>query len=454
MGGGSLRVLVIGGGGREHALAWKCSQSPRVTAVLVAPGNAGTAREPRVRNVAVAADDIDGLVALARREHIDLTIVGPEAPLVLGVVDAFEAAGLRCFGPRRAAARLEGSKAFSKAFLRRHGIPTAGYAAFTRADFDAEWVRRQRTPIVVKASGLAAGKGVVIAQSADEAIATALAMFDGRFGSAGDEVVIEEFLRGEEASFIVMADGAHVLPFATSQDHKRRDDGDRGPNTGGMGAYSPAPVVTPALHGRIMREVIEPTIRGLAAEGMPYTGFLYAGVMIAPDGTPNVLEFNCRFGDPETQPIMMRLRSDLTLLCEAALEGRLDEMGMDWDPRAALGVVLAAGGYPDAVRKGDPISGLERAAMLPGKVFHAGTQARDDGTVITNGGRVLCAVGLGDSVADAQRAAYALVDCIAWEGMHCRRDIGYRAVARERGSGEAPPVAPHGADDGGHGGED
>jgi phosphoribosylamine--glycine ligase len=450
-GSGSLRVLVIGGGGREHALAWKCAQSPRVAEVLVAPGNAGTAREPRVRNVAVAAEDIDGLVALARRERIDLTIVGPEAPLVLGVVDAFEAARLRCFGPRRAAARLEGSKAFTKAFLRRHGIPTAGYAAFTRANFDAAWVRSRRPPIVVKASGLAAGKGVVIAQSADEAIAAALAMFDGRLGSAGDEVVIEEFLPGEEASFIVMADGQHVLPFATSQDHKRRDDGDLGPNTGGMGAYSPAPVVTPALHARIMREVIEPTIRGLASEGMSYTGFLYAGVMIAPDGTPNVLEFNCRFGDPETQPIMMRLRSDLTELCEAALDGRLDQMAMDWDPRAALGVVLAAGGYPDTVRKGDPITGLERAATLPGKVFHAGTSTRADGAVITNGGRVLCAVGLGDSVAEAQRAAYALVDCIAWEGMHYRRDIGYRAVAREHGSGEAPPVVHDAADDGGNG---
>jgi phosphoribosylamine--glycine ligase len=385
-----------------------------------------------VRNVAVAAEDVAGLVAVAERERVDLTIVGPEAPLVLGVVDAFDAAGLRCFGPRRAPAQLEGSKAFTKEFLRRHGIPTAGYATFARANFDADWVRRQRTPIVVKASGLAAGKGVVIARSADEAIATARAMFDGRFGSAGHEVVIEEFLPGEEASFIVMADGEHVLPFATSQDHKRRDDGDLGPNTGGMGAYSPAPVVTRSLHARIMREVIEPTIRGLAADGMPYTGFLYAGIMIAPDGTPNVLEFNCRFGDPETQPIMARLRSDLTVLCEAALDGRLDQASMDWDPRAALGVVLAAGGYPDTVRKGDPISGLERAAGLPGKVFHAGTATRADGAVVTNGGRVLCAVGLGESVFQAQQAAYALVDCIGWDGMQYRRDIGYRAVARER----------------------
>ncbi len=425
-----IKVLIVGSGGREHALAWKCAQSPRVREVLVAPGNAGTAGEPRVRNVAVAAEDVAGLVELARREQVDLTIIGPEAPLVLGVVDAFAAAGLRCFGPRQAPAQLEGSKAFTKEFLRRHGIPTAAYATFTRANFDADWVRRQRTPIVVKASGLAAGKGVVIVDSADEAIATALAMFDGQFGNAGNEVVIEEFLPGEEASFIVMADGEHVLPFATSQDHKRIGDGDSGPNTGGMGAYSPAPVVTPAMHERIMREVIHPTIRGLAADGMPYTGFLYAGIMIAPDGTPNVLEFNCRFGDPETQPIMARLRSDLTLLCEAALDGRLHEMQMDWDPRAALGVVLAAAGYPDGVRKGDAIDGLEAAARHPGKVFHAGTALRD-GQVVTSGGRVLCAVGLGETVSEAQRAAYALVGEIAFAGMQYRRDIGYRAIARE-----------------------
>ena len=426
-----MKVLVVGSGGREHALAWKCAQSPRVDEVLVAPGNAGTATEPRVRNVAVAAEDIPGLVALARHEGVALTIIGPEAPLVAGVVDAFEAAGLRCFGPRQAPARLEGSKAFTKDFLRRHGIPTAGYATFTAASFDEAWVRRQRTPIVVKASGLAAGKGVVIAASADEAVAAARAMFAGQFGGAGDEVVIEEFLPGEEASFIVMADGRHVLPFATSQDHKRIGDGDTGPNTGGMGAYSPAPVVTPAMHTRIMREVIEPTIRGLAADGMPYTGFLYAGIMIAPDGTPNVLEFNCRFGDPETQPIMCRLRSDLTALCDAALDGRLDQVDMDWDPRAALGVVMAAGGYPDAVRKGDPISGLDAAARLPGKVFHAGT-ALSEGRVVTSGGRVLCAVGLGDSVSAAQHQAYALVEAIRWDGLQYRRDIGHRAIARER----------------------
>ncbi|MFZ9653841.1 MAG: phosphoribosylamine--glycine ligase [Steroidobacteraceae bacterium] len=427
-----MKVLIVGSGGREHALAWKCAQSPRVKEVLVAPGNAGTATEARCRNVAVAVDDVAGLVALAQREHVDLTIIGPEAPLVIGVVDAFEAAGLRCFGPHKAPAQLEGSKAFTKEFLRRHGIPTAGYATFTRANFDADWVRRQRTPIVVKASGLAAGKGVVIAQSADEAIATAQDMFAGRFGSAGDEVVIEEFLPGEEASFIVIADGVHALPFATSQDHKRVGDGDTGPNTGGMGAYSPAPVVTPELHARIMREVIEPTIRGLAADGMPYTGFLYAGIMIAPDGTPNVLEYNCRFGDPETQPIMARLRSDLPALCEAALEGRLNAVTMDWDPRAAVGVVIAAGGYPDSYEKGLPIAGLAEAAELPGKIFHAGTSLHD-GEVVTNGGRVLCAVGLGDDVSTAQRAAYALVDRLCFKDIRYRRDIGHRAIARERG---------------------
>jgi len=426
-----MKVLIVGGGGREHALAWKCAQSTRVTEVLVAPGNAGTATEPKLRNMAVAADDVPGLVALAKSEAIDLTIIGPEAPLVLGVVDAFEAAGLRCFGPRRTPAQLEGSKAFTKEFLHRHGIPTAAYATFTADNFDPEWVRRQRSPIVVKASGLAAGKGVIIAQTTDEAIEAARAMFDGQFGGAGAEVVIEEFLPGEEASFIVIADGVHALPFATSQDHKRIGDGDTGPNTGGMGAYSPAPVVTPEMHQRIMREVIEPTIAGLAADGMPYTGFLYAGIMIHPDGTPNVLEFNCRFGDPETQPIMMRLQSDLTALCEAALDGRLDRVTMEWDSRAALGVVLAAGGYPDDVRKGDRIDGLDNAAKLPGKVFHAGTALREN-EIVTAGGRVLCAVGLGESVSAAQAAAYRLVDEIEWEGMQCRRDIGYRAIAREQ----------------------
>jgi phosphoribosylamine---glycine ligase len=425
-----MRVLIIGGGGREHALAWKCASAPRVTEVLVAPGNAGTANEPKVRNVSVAADDVPALVALARTEHVDLTIVGPEAPLVIGVVDEFERAGLKCFGPRRAPAQLEGSKAFTKEFLRRHGIPTASYATFTRETFDRDYVRRQRTPIVVKASGLAAGKGVVIVDSAESAIATAEGMFAGQFGDAGHVVVIEEFLPGEEASFIVMADGKHILPLATSQDHKRLLDADQGPNTGGMGAYSPAPVVTDALHTRIMKEVMEPAIRGLAADGMPYTGFLYAGIMIAPDGTPNVLEFNCRFGDPETQPILMRLQSDLTGLCEAALEGRLNEVTAEWDPRAALGVVMAAAGYPEEVRKGDAINGLDRAAALPGKVFHAGTRM-DSGRVVTCGGRVLCAVGLGASVTDAQAQAYGLVNSISWAGAQFRHDVGYRAIARE-----------------------
>lgn len=429
-----MKVLVIGAGGREHALAWKCAGCSRVTEVLVAPGNAGTALEPKCRNVAVAADDVRALVELAQRESIALTIVGPEGPLVAGVVDAFQAAGLACFGPTRLAARLEGSKAFTKAFLERHRIPTAASRTFTRADFDPAWLAKQSLPLVVKASGLAAGKGVIIATSHAEARATAEAMFEGRFGAAGDEVVIEEFLQGEEVSFIVMAGGRHILPLATSQDHKRRDDGDLGPNTGGMGAYSPAPLVTPALHARIMREVIEPTVAGLAADGTPYTGFLYAGLMIAADGTPNVLEFNCRFGDPETQPVLSRLRSDLTLLCEAALAGRLDTVRAEWDPRAALGVVLAAAGYPDSGSRGERIEGLERAATLArdtGKVFHAGTQL-SGAEVLTNGGRVLCAVGLGSSVLEAQRTAYSLVDAIHWPGMRYRRDIGHRAVERER----------------------
>jgi phosphoribosylamine--glycine ligase len=422
-----LKVLVIGGGGREHALAWKLAQSPRVDEVLVAPGNAGTAVEPKCRNCAVAATDLKGLVALARAESVVLTVVGPEAPLVAGVVDAFAAAGLACFGPRKLAARLEGSKKFTKEFLARHGIPTARYAAFTKETFDAAAVRAQRPPIVVKADGLAAGKGVVIAASADEAVRAAEGMFAGDFGDAGRTVVVEEFLEGEEASFIVMADGSHVLPLATSQDHKRLGDGDAGPNTGGMGAYSPAPVVTPALHERIMQEVIRPTIAGLAAEGMPYTGFLYAGLMIAKDGTPNVLEFNCRFGDPETQPVLSRLRSDLLTLCEAALAGELDAVQADWDPRAALGVVLAARGYPEEPQTGDAITGLDAAAKLPGKVFHAATR-RDGEAIVTAGGRVLCAVGLGDDVAAAREAAYALVDRIRFDGMQCRRDIGWRAL--------------------------
>jgi len=426
-----MKVLIIGSGGREHALAWKVAQSPRFSEVHVAPGNAGTATEARTRNVPIRAEDVDGLVRYALAEGIDLTIVGPEGPLVLGVTDAFRSAGLRCFGPSRRAAQLEGSKAFSKDFLNRHGIPTAAYATFSRNDFDAGWVRSHQGPLVVKADGLAAGKGVVICATADEAVETAQAMFGGRFGQAGDRVVVEEFLEGEEASFIAMVDGEHVLPLATSQDHKRLLDGDRGPNTGGMGAYSPAPVVTAAIHERVMHEVMWPTVRALAAEGTPYVGFLYAGLMIAADGTPRVLEFNCRFGDPETQPILARMRSDLTALCEAAIDGRLATVEVDWDPRAAVGVVLAAAGYPESVRKGDVITGLEAAASMPGKVFHAGTAIEGD-HVVTAGGRVLCAVGLGDTVADAQAQAYALVGAIRWEGAQYRHDIGHRAVAREQ----------------------
>ena len=426
----SLDVLIVGGGGREHALAWKCAQSARVGQVYVAPGNAGTATESRVSNLDITADDIPRLLDFARRQRIGLTIIGPEVPLVAGIVDEFTRAGLRCFGPTRAAARLEGSKAYTKDFLRRYDIPTAAYARFTRADFDEGFVRSRPLPVVVKADGLAAGKGVVICDTHDEAVRTARAMLDGAFGAAGDTIVVEDFLQGEEASFIVVAHDQQVIALASSQDHKRRDDGDAGPNTGGMGAYSPAPVVTPAIHARAMREVIEPTLRGLAADGNPYIGFLYAGLMIAADGTPNVLEFNCRLGDPETQPIMARLSSDLTELCDAAIDGRLDRHQPSWDPRAALGVVMAAGGYPDQVRKGDVISGLDRAAELPGKVFHAGT-ALKDGQVVTSGGRVLCAVGLGASVREAQHQAYALTDVIRWEGVQYRRDIGYRAVQRE-----------------------
>jgi len=425
-----MKVLIIGSGGREHALAWKVAQSPRVTEVQVAPGNAGTALEPRVRNVQVAAEDVEALVRHARAEKIGLTIVGPEGPLVLGVVDAFAAAGLRCFGPSRDAARLEGSKAFTKAFLERHAIPTARYATFTRRDFDPAWVLAQRAPLVVKADGLAAGKGVVICASVGEAVEIAQAMFAGRFGPAGDTVVVEEFLEGEEASFIAMVDGSNVLPLATSQDHKRLRDGDEGPNTGGMGAYSPAPVVTPEVHARVMREVMWPTVKALAAEGTPYVGFLYAGLMIDATGAPKVLEFNCRLGDPETQPVLARLRSDLTVLCDAALDGRLARAQPEWDPRAAVGVVLAAQGYPEAVRKGDVVHGLDDAAQLPGKVFHAGTTFRE-GEVVTSGGRVLCAVGLGGTVQAAQRQAYALADSIHWDGLQCRRDIGFRAIERE-----------------------
>ncbi len=427
---GSYKVLIIGNGGREHALAWKCAQSPRVTEVLVAPGNAGTAREPKVRNVAIGVEQMEQLANLAAAEGVALTIIGPEVPLVAGIVDLFETRGLPCFGPRKAPAQLEGSKVFTKEFLQRHRIPTAGYRRFTRDDFDRDWLAAQRTPIVIKASGLAAGKGVIIAQTAAEALAAAESMLDGRFGDAGNEIVIEEFLEGEEASFIVMSDGRNVLPMASSQDHKRLLDGDQGPNTGGMGAYSPAPVVTSAVHARIMREVIEPTINGLRADGMPFVGFLYAGLMIDAGGAPKVIEFNVRFGDPETQPVLARLKSDLTVLCEAALAGRLDTVRAEWDPRAALGVVIAAHGYPDDVRKGDVVTGLDSVGALPGKLFHAGTANRD-GKVVTAGGRVFCAVGLGATVKAAQREAYALVDAVAFDGAQSRRDIGYRAIARE-----------------------
>jgi phosphoribosylamine---glycine ligase len=424
-----MKVLIVGGGGREHALAWKCASSQRVQQVFVAPGNAGTATEAKVSNVDVAADDIDALLQFAVDQNIDLTIIGPEVPLVAGIVDRFRSADRRCFGPSRNAARLEGSKAFAKDFLNRHRIPTASFASFTAANFDEGYVRAQRLPLVVKADGLAAGKGVVICETHESALATARAMLMGSFGAAGNTIVIEEFLQGEEVSFIVVASDQQVIALATSQDHKRRDDGDKGPNTGGMGAYSPAPIVTPQLHQRIMREVIEPTLKGLRDDGNPYLGFLYAGLMIAADGTPNVLEFNCRFGDPETQPILMRLQSDLIELCEAALDGTLEQIEVKWDPRAALGVVMAAGGYPDAYRTGDPISGLEAAARLPGKVFHAGTR-REGSQVVTAGGRVLCAVGLGDTVSAAQLQAYNLVHLIHWNLVQYRLDIGYRAIKR------------------------
>lgn len=425
-----MRVLIVGGGGREHALAWKCAQSPRVHEVLVAPGNAGTAGEPGVRNLDVAADDVAALLDAAVAESIELTIVGPEVPLVAGVVDRFEAAGLRCFGPTAAAARLEGSKDFSKQFMQRHAIPTAAFATFTDAEPAREYIRRAGAPIVVKADGLAAGKGVVVAATEAEAFAAVDDMLGGRFGNAGARVVIEECLVGEEASFIVMTDGVDVLPLASSQDHKARDAGDSGPNTGGMGAYSPAPIVTAEMEERILREVVRPTLDGLAAEGTRYRGFLYAGLMIAADGTPNVLEFNCRFGDPETQPIMARLETDLVDLCEATLDGRLGDCTAEWDARAALGVVMAAGGYPGNYDSGHVIHGLAAIDRDDTKVFHAGTRL-DDGAVVTAGGRVLCVVGLGERVSDAQRTAYAAVRRINWTDEYHRDDIGYRAIARE-----------------------
>ncbi len=425
-----MKVLIVGGGGREHALAWKAAQSPKAEKVFVAPGNAGTAREPGCENVAVAADDVDGLLRFARSAGIDLTIIGPEAPLVLGIVDRFREAGLRCFGPGRVAAQLEGSKIYAKEFLARHSIPTAAYGSFTEAAKAEAYIRHVGAPIVVKADGLAAGKGVVVAQTVEEATAAVRAMLgNNAFGDAGQRVVIEEFLTGEEASFIVMADGQHVLALATSQDHKRLLDHDQGPNTGGMGAYSPAPVVTAAIHDRVLREIIEPTVRGMAAEGNPYTGFLYAGLMIDLEGNSKVLEYNCRFGDPETQPVMMRLQSDLLTLVDAAIDGRLDQVQALWDPRPALGVVMAAGGYPGPYRKGDVIYGLDAKTGAGQKVFHAGTTL-SGGQVLTQGGRVLCATALGDSVAEAQQRAYALAHNISWTGAQYRTDIGYRAISR------------------------
>ncbi|MDQ2192100.1 MULTISPECIES: phosphoribosylamine--glycine ligase [unclassified Vibrio] len=427
-----MNILIIGAGGREHALGWKVAQNPNVKTVFVAPGNAGTALEPRLENVNIAVEDITGLVAFAQEKRIELTIVGPETPLVLGVVDAFRKADLPIFGPTQAAAQLEGSKAFTKDFLARHHIPTGAYANFTEIEPALAYVRQQGAPIVVKADGLAAGKGVIVAmtlQEAEDAIQDMLA--GNTFGDAGSRVVIEEFLDGEEASFIVMVDGVNVLPMATSQDHKRVGDKDTGPNTGGMGAYSPAPVVTPEIHERVMQEVIYPTVRGMAAEGNPYTGFLYAGLMIDAQGTPKVIEYNCRFGDPETQPIMMRMQSDLVELCFAALEGKLDQVESKWDPRASIGIVLAAGGYPADYAKGDVISGLPTQEVAGEKIFHAGTSDQA-GEVITNGGRVLCATALGNTVSQAQQRAYQLAKQVNWDGIFYRSDIGYRAIAREQ----------------------
>ena len=429
-----MNVLIIGNGGREHALAWKCAQSTDVDEVLVAPGNAGTAAEAKVRNVAVAADDIDGLLQLAQDERVALTIVGPEAPLVAGIVDRFDALGLACFGPSAAAAQLEGSKAFTKDFMARHSIPTAAYRNFSDLTAALAYIRQQGTPIVIKADGLAAGKGVIVAKTLAEAEQAATDMLaGGSFGTAGARIVVEEFLDGEEASFIVVTDGDTVLPLATSQDHKARDEGDVGPNTGGMGAYSPAPVVTADIERRIMDEVIRPTLDGMRADGHPYLGFLYAGLMIMADGTPKVIEFNCRLGDPETQPILSRLRSSLTDICSATLDGSLAGQSADWDPRAALGVVLAAGGYPGTYAKGMAIRGLADADGGDSKVFHAGT-ALDGDEVVTSGGRVLCVVGLGDSVETAADVAYRSAGRIHWEDVYLRRDIGHRAIERERGS--------------------
>jgi phosphoribosylamine--glycine ligase len=426
-----MKILIVGGGGREHALAWKVKQSPRVAQVFVAPGNAGTATESGVINIACAVDDISGLLAFALQQAIDLTIIGPEIPLVLGIVDQFQAAGLKCFGPTAKAARLEASKTFCKDFMVRHNIPTADYQSFTDKDLAIEYIHEHGVPIVIKADGLAAGKGVVVAQTEAEAINAVTDMLSGNaFGDAGHRVVIEEFLQGEEASFIVIADGKQALAMASSQDHKARDDGDKGPNTGGMGAYSPAPVVTFEIHQRVMHEVINPTLKGMSDDGSAYTGFLYAGLMITADGAIKVLEFNCRLGDPETQPILMRLKSDLVELCDLALAGELDKTETDWEERAALGVVLAAGGYPDAYRKGAVISGLPVKNDADCKVFHAGTLQKS-GECVTDGGRVLCVCALGETIAGAQRKAYAVAGNIHWDGVYYRTDIGFKAIKSE-----------------------
>ena len=423
-----MKVLVIGGGGREHALAWKVAQSPLIEEVFVAPGNAGTDNEVGCSNIDIGIESIDELAEFALSQKIDLTVVGPEGPLVAGIVDHFSDLGLKCFGPSRLAAQLEGSKSFSKDFLVRHGIPTAYYETHTDLSSAKSYVRKVGTPIVIKADGLAAGKGVVVAKSEDEAFEALEAMLDKSvFGGAGHKVVIEEFLGGEEASFICLCDGSVAIPFASSQDHKARDDGDEGPNTGGMGAYSPAPIVSPKVHQSVMEEVILPTMEGLAADGSPYVGFLYAGLMIMPDGSPKVIEFNCRFGDPEAQPIMMRLQSDIVELCDLAMSGGLKDAELIWDSRAALGVVMAAGGYPADYSKGDLISGLNEADDRDVKTFHAGTIARGD-KVFTNGGRVLCVVGLGEDILDARKVAYDRVSQINWNSEYHRKDIGHRAL--------------------------
>ncbi|MEH6587208.1 MAG: phosphoribosylamine--glycine ligase [Halioglobus sp.] len=425
-----MNVLIIGGGGREHALAWKAAQSEQVETVYVAPGNAGTATETNIENVAIDVMDFSALADFAENNKVDLTIVGPEAPLVDGIVDFFEQRKLRCFGPSKGAAQLEGSKAFTKDFLARHAIPTGAYGNFTEVEPALAYLREQGAPIVVKADGLAAGKGVIVAETLEQAEEAVTDMLSGNaFGDAGCRVVIEEFLEGEEASFIVMVDGNNVLPMATSQDHKRIGEGDTGPNTGGMGAYSPAPVVNEAVNRRVMDEVIMPTVRGMAAEGNDYTGFLYAGLMISAQGEPKVIEYNCRFGDPETQPIMVRLQSDLVALCEAALDKKLDTTSANWDPRCAIGVVLAAGGYPASYGKGAVIKGLDAPQEDNIKVFHAGT-AQDGDNIVTSGGRVLCVTALGDDIAAAQKDCYVGVDKISWEGVTLRRDIGWRAIAR------------------------